>query len=120
MSRGGEFSDASQALLHTQRVRPAGPPAFVFDIDGVLIRGKTVLDAARRAFSALYRNGQQRFPVCVLTNGGGSTEKKKAAQLSAWLDVEIREVSGRAMRPGIRWPPHARGRLPGVAFMPSI
>jgi hypothetical protein len=26
-----------------------GPPAFVFDIDGVLVRGKNVLSAARQA-----------------------------------------------------------------------
>ena len=30
------------------------PPAFVFDIDGVLIRGGTVLPAARRALARLY------------------------------------------------------------------
>ena len=30
------------------------PPAFVFDIDGVLIRGKQVLDPARRALAKLY------------------------------------------------------------------
>ena len=33
------------------------PPAFVFDIDGVLIRGNRVLDSAKRAFQRLYRNG---------------------------------------------------------------
>ena len=30
------------------------PPAFVFDIDGVLIRGNQVLDPARRALAKLY------------------------------------------------------------------
>jgi hypothetical protein len=34
-----------------------GPPAFVFDIDGVLIRGGTVLPAARRALAKLYSPG---------------------------------------------------------------
>jgi hypothetical protein len=28
---------------------PTGPPAFSFDIDGVLIRGKQVLDATKKA-----------------------------------------------------------------------
>jgi len=109
-------AEAVQRVSQDPRVRPAGPPAFVFDIDGVLIRGKTVLDAARRAFSALYRNGQQRFPVCVLTNGGGSTEKKKAAQLSAWLDVEIREEQVvLAHTPMARLASHYQGRPVVVA-----
>lgn len=30
---------------------PSGPPAFVFDIDGVLIRGKNVIPAAKEAMS---------------------------------------------------------------------
>ncbi|KAK9829998.1 hypothetical protein WJX72_009132 [[Myrmecia] bisecta] len=69
----------------------AGPPAFVFDIDGVLIRGKRVLDAAKTAMAKLYKTGGEtlRFPVCFLTNGGGVTEARKAAQLSDWLDVAV-------------------------------
>lgn len=35
-------------------VNPEGPPAFVFDIDGVLIRGGNVLPEARRALAQLY------------------------------------------------------------------
>ena len=32
-----------------------GPPAFVFDIDGVLIRGKVVLPEAKRAMARVRR-----------------------------------------------------------------
>ncbi len=42
-----------KTFLHTPGTT-AGPPAFVFDIDGVLIRGETVLDSARKAMQRLY------------------------------------------------------------------
>ena len=99
------------------------PPAFVFDIDGVLIRGNQVLDPAKRALAKLYSPdgifsaachpgsryyclglaiklasaGQNpRLPVCFLTNGGGVLESEKAKQLSGWLGVNIGadQVSG--------------------------
>lgn len=72
---------------------PEGPSAFVFDIDGVLIRGGTVLPAARRALAKLYEPGGEKpkLPVCFLTNGGGVTEATKAEELSSWLDVQVHE-----------------------------
>lgn len=70
-----------------------GPPAFVFDIDGVLIRGRHTLLQAQRALAKLYTNdgAQPRYPVCFLTNGGGVTERVKAHQLSEWLGVAVDE-----------------------------
>jgi HAD superfamily hydrolase (TIGR01456 family) len=72
-------------------VDTAMPPAFVFDIDGVLVRGKTILPAARAALKLLYQPDRQtpKVPVAFLTNGGGVTEEAKAAQLSEWLDVRV-------------------------------
>lgn len=74
------------------------PPAFAFDIDGVLIRGKHVLDAAKSAIARLFvSNGttpqqpQQRYPFVMLTNGGGVPESHKAAQLTQWLGQPITE-----------------------------
>lgn len=69
----------------------AFPPAFVFDIDGVLVRGRHVLPEAKHAMEYLYQpDGQNpRVPLAFLTNGGGMTEEKKAKQLSGWLDVKI-------------------------------
>jgi hypothetical protein len=43
--------------LSSEAGNPEGPPAFVFDIDGVLIRGGNVLPAARRALANLYQPG---------------------------------------------------------------
>lgn len=70
---------------------PEGPPAFVFDIDGVLIQGGTVLPEAKKALAKLYTNNgaKPKYPVCFLTNGGGVTEAQKAEQLSGWLDVAV-------------------------------
>jgi hypothetical protein len=66
---------------------PTGIPGFVFDIDGVLVQGPRVLDAARRAIRRLLNDGGKvwKYPVCFLTNGGGVTEADKTAELSEWL-----------------------------------
>lgn len=50
---------ASLASWHLRRISgyaPEGPPAFVFDIDGVLIQGGTVLPEAKKALAKLYTN----------------------------------------------------------------
>lgn len=67
------------------------PPAFVFDIDGVLIRGKNVLPAAINAMKELYvpDGSTPKVPVAFLTNGGGVSEADKAKQLSNWLGVNV-------------------------------
>lgn len=81
------FSSASHQPV------PEVPPAFVFDIDGVLIRGGTVLPQARRALANLYecKSGKPKYPLCFMTNGGGVTEAKKAEELATWLDVDVQE-----------------------------
>lgn len=42
---------------------PDGPPAFAFDIDGVLIRGGLVLPEARRALARLYAPGGETSTI---------------------------------------------------------
>jgi HAD superfamily hydrolase (TIGR01456 family) len=61
---------------------------FVFDIDGVLLRGKTPLPHAR---ASLERLNAARVPWILLTNGGGETEAAKAAALTKLLGVTIDE-----------------------------
>jgi len=58
-SGGGARGAASGAASFS---RP--PPAFVFDIDGVLIRGRTVLPAATEAFGLVRprHHGQSAVP----------------------------------------------------------
>ena len=68
-----------------------GPIGFVFDIDGVLVRGGNVLPQAIRALREIYdADGQTpRVPIAFLTNGGGMTEAMKANELSDSLGVQV-------------------------------
>ncbi|KAJ3217663.1 hypothetical protein HDU67_007486 [Dinochytrium kinnereticum] len=59
---------------------------IVFDIDGVLIRGKTVLPEAVRTIRKLV---DMKVPFIFLTNGGGVTEEKRAEAMSRKFGVEI-------------------------------
>ncbi|KAI9352587.1 HAD-like domain-containing protein [Obelidium mucronatum] len=59
---------------------------IAFDIDGVLIKGKKVVPSALRA---LKRVTDERVPFVLLTNGGGTTEAAKAAELSRLLGAKI-------------------------------
>ncbi|GIL56053.1 hypothetical protein Vafri_11504 [Volvox africanus] len=69
---------------------PRGPPAFSFDIDGVLVRGKVVLPEALEAVRKLTTSdGSWRYPAVFMTNGGGVCEMRKAQELSAWLGVRV-------------------------------
>ena len=63
----------------------------MFDIDGVLIRGKNVLPTAPEALRKLYfaDRDKPKFPVVFLTNGGGVPEATKAQQLTDWLGVNV-------------------------------
>ncbi|NWT11845.1 HDHD5 hydrolase, partial [Vireo altiloquus] len=63
---------------------------FLFDIDGVLVRGKTPIPAARTAFRKLVNSqGQFLVPVVFVTNAGNCLRQKKADQLSHLLGVPI-------------------------------
>lgn len=78
--------------LFNDSAAPNGPPAFVFDIDGVLVRGKNVLQATSKAVRQLTDgSGRWRYPVMFMTNGGGVPEAEKAAQLSGWLGAHVAE-----------------------------
>uniref|UniRef100_A0A8C9F485 Pre-mRNA-splicing factor ISY1 homolog n=1 Tax=Pavo cristatus TaxID=9049 RepID=A0A8C9F485_PAVCR len=63
---------------------------FLFDIDGVLVRGKTPIPAAKIAFQKLVNSqGQFLVPVVFVTNAGDCLRQKKADQLSHVLGVPI-------------------------------
>ncbi|XP_042621800.1 haloacid dehalogenase-like hydrolase domain-containing 5 [Cyprinus carpio] len=91
---------ASGVGLRQQRVAAPGrrglcsksEPSFglLFDIDGVLVRGKTPIPAAKRAFQKLVdAKGQFLVPVVFVTNAGNCLRQKKADQLSHILGVPI-------------------------------
>uniref|UniRef100_UPI00398EA975 haloacid dehalogenase-like hydrolase domain-containing 5 isoform X3 n=1 Tax=Pristiophorus japonicus TaxID=55135 RepID=UPI00398EA975 len=63
---------------------------LLFDIDGVLVRGRTPIPAAKEAFRKLVDSGGSfQVPVVFVTNAGNCLRQAKAEQLSQVLDVEI-------------------------------
>uniref|UniRef100_A0A8B9G858 Haloacid dehalogenase-like hydrolase domain-containing 5 n=1 Tax=Amazona collaria TaxID=241587 RepID=A0A8B9G858_9PSIT len=82
-SKGGATSTGWARLLS---VLPSF--GFLFDIDGVLVRGKTPIPAAKTAFQKLVNSqGQFVAPVVFVTNAGNCLRQEKAAQLSQLLGV---------------------------------
>ncbi|XP_066996972.2 haloacid dehalogenase-like hydrolase domain-containing 5 [Anabrus simplex] len=72
----------------------AEKPSFgiLFDIDGVIVRGKKVLPSAPEAFWRLIdKEGKFRVPTVFVTNAGNGLRHEKALQLSQWLGVSIKE-----------------------------
>lgn len=79
-----------RSLAH---LSPQGPNSFglLFDIDGVLVRGRTPIPAAQRCFRNLVdRNGKYKVPVVFVTNAGNSMRQAKAEHLSHLLEVEVK------------------------------
>lgn len=66
---------------------------LMFDIDGVIVRGRTVLPSAPEAFHLLYDSKSEtwRVPSIFVTNAGNSLRQQKADQLSNWLNVPVTE-----------------------------
>ncbi|NXP74247.1 HDHD5 hydrolase, partial [Ramphastos sulfuratus] len=68
------------------------PPAFgfLFDVDGVLVRGSQPVPAARQAFRRLVdSSGRLRVPVVFLTNAGNCLRSAKARELSQALELRV-------------------------------
>lgn len=65
---------------------------ILFDVDGVLLRGGSVIPAARRAFQKLLDQEKKSFrlPVVFVTNAGSCHRQHKARQLSQLLEVQVR------------------------------
>ncbi|XP_034442542.1 haloacid dehalogenase-like hydrolase domain-containing 5 [Hippoglossus hippoglossus] len=76
-----------QTLRCMSTSRQAG---VLLDVDGVLLRGGSVIPAAQRAFRKLLdQNKNFLFPVVFVTNAGSCQRHHKAQQLSHLLDVKI-------------------------------
>ncbi|XP_034071809.1 haloacid dehalogenase-like hydrolase domain-containing 5 [Gymnodraco acuticeps] len=68
----------------------AGSFGLLFDIDGVLVRGRTPIPAAKQCFKNLVdRHGKYKVPVVFVTNAGNSMRQAKAEHLSHLLEVEV-------------------------------
>ncbi|RXN22886.1 cat eye syndrome critical region 5-like protein [Labeo rohita] len=80
------------ASAQTQRRYSTDRSLFglLFDIDGVLVRGRTPIPAAKQCFRSLVdSDGKYRVPVVFVTNAGNSLREIKAEQLSHLLEVEV-------------------------------
>lgn len=65
---------------------------LLFDIDGVIVRGKQVLPPVRESFKRLCgKDGKFRIPTLFVTNSGNSLCSQKAADLSEWIGFEVAE-----------------------------
>ncbi|XP_047231785.1 haloacid dehalogenase-like hydrolase domain-containing 5 [Girardinichthys multiradiatus] len=78
-------------LCGTQSVNKPQPRfGLLFDIDGVLVRGRMLIPAAKVAFEKLVDSqGQFVVPVVFVTNAGNCLRQTKADQLSHILGVPI-------------------------------
>uniref|UniRef100_A0A8B9RQE7 Haloacid dehalogenase-like hydrolase domain-containing 5 n=1 Tax=Accipiter nisus TaxID=211598 RepID=A0A8B9RQE7_9AVES len=80
----------SSSLLRQRQLNILPSFGFLFDIDGVLVRGKTPIPAAKTAFQKLVNSqGQFLVPVVFVTNAGNCLRQKKADQLSHLLGVPV-------------------------------
>lgn len=75
-----------RTLSKTAGAAGSAGPAFVFDIDGVLVRGSKPIPLAHKALSLL---NEANVPFILLTNGGGVTEKARVEFLLDRLDIEL-------------------------------
>ncbi|XP_066525600.1 haloacid dehalogenase-like hydrolase domain-containing 5 [Hoplias malabaricus] len=91
--RALSFSKSSLTLsTQPRRLSSSGTNSFglLFDIDGVLVRGKTPIPAAKQCFRKLVDgNGKYKVPVVFVTNAGNCVRQIKAEQLSHLLEVEV-------------------------------
>ncbi|KAG9453275.1 hypothetical protein H6P81_006179 [Aristolochia fimbriata] len=63
---------------------------IAFDIDGVILRGRTPIGGSPEALRKLYDDsGSLRIPYLFLTNGGGIPESRRAQELTRILGVDI-------------------------------
>ena len=82
----------SRASLSTSPADSEVDFGFLFDIDGVIVRGREVLPFAPRAFSKLVDgSGRFRVPTVFVTNAGNRMRRSKAEQLSDWLGIDVTE-----------------------------
>ncbi|KAD2804937.1 hypothetical protein E3N88_38314 [Mikania micrantha] len=74
--------------LHSAPKRPSF--GIAFDIDGVILRGRSPIGDSPKALRRLYDDsGRLKIPYLFLTNGGGIPESRRAKELSQLLGVNI-------------------------------
>jgi len=83
-------SDLAQRFSHSAAAPEKPSFGIAFDIDGVILRGRSPIGGAPRAIRRLYsEDGTLKIPFLFLTNGGGVPEHRRALELSQLLGVNI-------------------------------
>ncbi|XP_063219150.1 haloacid dehalogenase-like hydrolase domain-containing 5 isoform X2 [Bacillus rossius redtenbacheri] len=81
-----------EAFIDSSSQKSRGTFGLIFDIDGVLVRGRMPLPGAEKAFQRLVdSHGKFIFPTVFVTNSCYGSPAKKAQHLSQWLKVKISE-----------------------------
>ncbi|KAM9854579.1 haloacid dehalogenase-like hydrolase domain-containing 5 [Aulostomus maculatus] len=81
---------SSSNFRNHSRLPPQGSFGLLFDIDGVLVRGRTPIPAAKQCFRNLVdHQGKFKVPVVFVTNAGNCMRQTKAEHLSHLLEVEV-------------------------------
>ncbi|XP_043700773.1 uncharacterized protein YKR070W isoform X2 [Telopea speciosissima] len=88
----GRRTRESFRLCRFDVARSFSQPSFgiAFDIDGVILLGRTPIGGSPQALRNLYADsGALKIPFLFLTNGGGIPESKRASELSNLLGVNV-------------------------------
>ncbi|KAG2735591.1 hypothetical protein G9P44_001805 [Scheffersomyces stipitis] len=87
-SSGTRWASANAMFMSRMRKYTTGNSnlAFVFDIDGVLIRGEKAIPGAGPTLELL---NEHKVPFILLTNGGGVSEKERVQFISETVQVPI-------------------------------
>ncbi len=92
LSRSALVLNVTKKSNHTTSTSRTKPNfGLMLDIDGVLLRGKTLLNSTKDCIKLLTDNkGAFRVPVVFLTNAGNELRSSKASKLSALLEVNVK------------------------------
>ncbi len=83
-----QFGSSTRVCASLLQLQPSF--GLLFDIDGVLVRGRMPIPAAKKAFEKLVDSqGQFVVPVVFVTNAGNCLRQTKADQLSHILGVPV-------------------------------
>ncbi|KAM4747402.1 haloacid dehalogenase-like hydrolase domain-containing 5 [Rhinophrynus dorsalis] len=94
LTKGSAPGQLAVSWGHRRFSMPASQPSptfgLLFDIDGVIVRGRNPIPGAPEAFRKLLgRDGQLAVPVVFVTNSGNCLRQSRATELSRVLGIEV-------------------------------
>ncbi|KAF6030277.1 hypothetical protein EB796_011418 [Bugula neritina] len=90
--RAAAFHTSSCQSAASSRTKTPNRFGFMFDIDGVFVRGKEVFSHSAEALHLLLdEKGKFKIPTVFVTNAGNTLRSRKAEQLSERLGIKIHQ-----------------------------